>query len=142
MEGSFVDIDKLIDIIRGCLPQGAVDPEHLPDNVVVIDVHFMKVGVDLDRARARRDELVALLNDYPTEAWGHPLQRLEDGPNYMSVGGAVNDQGRALLLFAIGQALDLWSVITPETQGFTGSQADSMAGAGMVKIDGYRPVRA
>lgn len=134
-----MDIDKLEEIIRDCFPKEEVDPEHLPDHVVVVDVHFMKIGVDLNRARARRDELVALLNDYPIEAWGSPLHRLEEGPSYIEVGGAVDDQQRALVLFAIGEALGLWRVITPERMGITGPTADSMAGSGMVTIDGYHP---
>lgn len=93
----------------------------------------MVIGVDRAKAESYREPLIGLLNAYPDPA------QLAGGPSYIHVGGVIGDQGAAFCLFALGQVLGLWTVITPATMGFTGAEARDMAGAGFVMISGYRP---
>jgi len=104
-----------------------------PDELLQVDCHFVIVGVDKVAAEGCRKELVALLDDYP-----QPTQ-LAGGPSYIEVGGVVGDQERALRLFALGEALELWTVVTPATLGVEGEMADVLAGQGMVMTSGYKP---
>lgn len=97
----------------------------------LIDCHFLKIGVDVKLAQARRDELTAILDQWPQP------DRLAGGPSYIEVGGVIGDQGAAFQLFALGQALGLWKVITPGSLGLTGREADDAAGSGFVMISGY-----
>ncbi len=103
-----------------------------------VDLHFIVIGVDKAKAETRRAELVSILRDWPTEAWGSPVHKLEQGPSYIEVGAVVEDQGAALQLFALGEVLRLWTVITPAKLGITGPEANNMAGMGFVMIDGFK----
>jgi hypothetical protein len=105
-----------------------------PDaNVEKIDVHFMVVGVIRDKADEKREALIRALESYPEP------DRLKGGPSHIEVGANIGDQGAALSLFALGEYLGFWKVITPEKLGITGAEADQLAGAGFVMIDGYKP---
>jgi hypothetical protein len=53
--------------------------------------------------------------------------------------GWMGDQSLALRTMAAGQIAGLWKVITPKTLGIDGSEADQLAGAGMVMTSGYNP---
>lgn len=96
----------------------------------MVDLHFVKIGVDKTKAEEHRAELVDLLEGY------EPREELAGGPSYIHVGGRIGDQGAALQLFALGKVLGLWDVITPESMGMTGAEADAMAGAGFVMCAG------
>ena len=96
------------------------------------DTHFVKVGVRKDRAQELRRDLVNLLGQYPQP------DRLSQGPSYIEIGEVVGGQDRALRLFALGESLGLWKVITPEKLGITGREADELAGRGMVMISGFQ----
>lgn len=97
-----------------------------------VDVEFFVVGVDAAAAEKRKAELVALLDVFD-EA------NLKNGPSYMTVGGALGSQQAAFQLFALGEVLGLWSVITPATFGLTGPEAKEAAGKGYIMISGYSP---
>ncbi len=97
-----------------------------------VDVHFVMIGVDKAKAETHRDNLIEILREYPF------LERLAAGPSYIEVGAEIGDQGAAFQLFALGQVLGLWQVITPETLGFSGEQAQQMAGRGYIMISGYK----
>lgn len=101
-----------------------------PD-LVSVDMHFLVIGVDNAKAEARRDDFVEILNEWPND-------ELDGGPSYMTVGGTIGDQGAAFQMFALGQVLGLWQVITPETVGMTGEKADQLAGSGFIMMSGYR----
>lgn len=103
------------------------------EGVEKIDCHFIIVGVDKAKAEAVRGQVVFLLNHYPEP------DRLKGGPSYIEVGGALGSQEHAFRLFALGQVLGLWSVITPALLHIEGPEADALAGGGMILIDGYRP---
>lgn len=104
-----------------------------PADLQLVDLHFITVGVDQTKAEARREDLVRLLNGYPQP------ERLAGGPSYIEVGGVLGDQGTALRLFALGEVLGLWQVITPSKLGVTGPEGNQLAGMGLVMISGYKP---
>ena len=124
------DLDKL--------PGGVAEVYAMPheseakDGIVKVDCHFIVVGVDKAKAEKHRDELVAILKTYPMP------DRLADGPSYIEVGGEIGDQGAAFQLFALGEVLGLWQVITPEKLGITGPEARQMAGMGFVMMSGFK----
>jgi hypothetical protein len=96
----------------------------------MVDIHFITIAVNLERAAARRDEFIAILDSWPNK-------ELKNGPSYIAVGATIGDQGAAFQMFALGQALGLWKVITPEFLGMKGEQAAQAAGAGYIMITGY-----
>lgn len=108
------------------------EKEALP-HVEKVDVEFMTIGVDRERAEIRRQEFTNILDTYPEP------DRLSAGPSYIEVGAQIGDQGAAFQLFALGKTLGLWDVITPAVMGITGDMARQMAGQGFVMISGYRP---
>jgi hypothetical protein len=61
-----------------------------------------------------------------------------EGPSYIHAGAVFLSQDNAFQLFALGQVLGLWQIITPETFGITGDDASELAGSGFVMIDGFR----
>lgn len=108
------------------------ESEALP-TVEKVDCALLVIGVDRTRAEQHRSELIALLDAYPEP------ERLTGGPSYIEVGAAIGDQGAAFQLFALGQVLGLWTVITPRTLGFDDdASVREMAGRGLVMISGYK----
>jgi len=97
-----------------------------------VDVEFVTIGVDKQRAERHRAELISILNTYPEP------ERLAGGPSYIEVGAAIGDQGAAFQLFALGKVLGLWDVITPSSLGMSGAEAQAMAGNGFIMITGYK----
>ncbi len=87
-----------------------------------VDVVFEVIGVDREIALQRKDELIALLADYPQP------DRLAGGPSYIEVGAVLGSQSAAFRLFALGHVLELWKLITPASLGMTGEKARQMAG--------------
>lgn len=104
-----------------------------PANLVKVDVHFMVIGVDKEKAEARRNDFIEVMKGYPD------LTRLEQGPSFIEVGGVVGDQSAALVLFALGEVLELWTVLTPERLHITDkAQADEMAGRGYIMMSPWK----
>ena len=99
----------------------------------LIDLHFVNVVVYMDEARKIRNELVEMLKTWPSN-------RLAAGPSYIEVGAVLGDQGAAFCLFALGEALDLWTVITPEKLGMKDDVAARAAGVGYIMISGFKDV--
>lgn len=120
------------------LPGGVVSIDMMPSDHEVkpdlerIDCHFITIGVDKAAAAANRAEFIEILNDWPRP------ERLAGGPSYIEVGAEIGDQGAAFQMFALGKMLGLWSIITPETFGMEGEEADRAAGSGYIMISGYR----
>lgn len=96
-----------------------------------IDVHFIVVGVNKELAMKYRDEVIAILKTYPN------LERFRQGLSYIEVGAVIGDQGAALQLFALGEAIGLWHIITPEKLGMKGA-AETLAGNGFIMNDGFK----
>lgn len=98
----------------------------------MVDCVLLIVGVDVAKAGARKDDLVAALADWP-----ELRNELKQGPSYIVVGGTLGDQGLAFRLFALGHVLGLWELITPVKFGMRGKAAINAAGIGFVMIGGY-----
>lgn len=113
--------------VFGMPPVDAMRPD-----VPRVDCHFIVVGVDKAKAEERKAELVSILKDWPND-------RLKGGPSYIEVGGELGSQDSALGLYALGEVLGLWQVVTPAKMGITGPEGDDLAGRGMVMITGFRP---
>ena len=96
-----------------------------------VDMEFIVIGVDIEKALHRKQDLISVLNSYPNP------ERLAAGPSYIEVGATIGDQGAAFQLFALGEALNLWKVITPKTLGFNDEEARQMAGIGYIMITPY-----
>lgn len=104
----------------------------VPEDLERVDVHFITVGVAKEKAETQKDRLVGILNSYPQP------DRLAAGPSYIEIGGVIGSQDAALRLFALGEVLGLWEVITPERLGITGEDADRFAGMGLVMMSGFK----
>jgi hypothetical protein len=104
-----------------------------PPTARLIDVHFLLVGVDVDAAGLARAPLRSLLATYDGP------NALDRGPSYIEVGAVLGGQEEALRLFAVGEVLGWWTVVTPATLGITGEEADELAGRGLVMVSGYQP---
>lgn len=101
-------------------------------NLKQIDCHFIATGVDLEAAREHKEELVRLLKLLPDQ------EAVRGEASYITVGAMLSSQELALQLFGLGEALELWEVITPEKLGITGEAARQMAGMGFVAKTGLR----
>jgi hypothetical protein len=108
------------------------DESEAPESMVKVDLHFLTIGVDMEAAERGREDFLALLATYPD------MDRIAGGPSYIEVGAVIGDQGAAFQMFALGSALGLWGVITPGTLGFTGEEANRMAGNGLILMSGYK----
>jgi hypothetical protein len=107
--------------------------EALPE-LVKVDMEFMVIGVDPVKAEEHRAGLIEWLDNLgPDEATA-----FAGGPSYITAGAIIGDQGAAFQLYALGQVLGLWKVITPATFGFTGQEAREMAGNGLIMMTGYK----
>lgn len=102
------------------------------DSLVKIDMEFIKVGVKKKIAEEKKPTFIEICESYPEP------DRLVGGPSYIEVGAEVGDQGLALQMFAVGEVLGLWEVITPTRLGITGAKAQELAGKGFIMISGYR----
>jgi hypothetical protein len=102
-------------------------------DVEKVDLHFIVVGVKTAEALNHHDEFVSLVATYPD------FERFKQGLSYIELGGVIGDQEAAFQFMALGKVLGLWSLITPEVLGITGSAADMLAGQGLVMISGYKP---
>ena len=132
-----MDIQRLRTIIEATTittPTNAREMVAVP-HITRVDVHFLSIWVDMIEVAKHKDELLDILDNYSDDEYGTPA--LTEGPSYMAVGAALDDQEMALRLFGLGEALGVWMVITPEKMGMTGAEADMMAGSGFVMIDGY-----
>jgi hypothetical protein len=100
-------------------------------DLVKVDCVFIVVGVDKPAAEQRKDELVAILQNYPEPP------RLAQGSSYIEIGAWIGSQDAALRLFALGEVLGLWRVITPALFGMSGDEAREAAGVGFIMVSGF-----
>lgn len=132
------DTIALIDahVVRGACTCGRCadapeNPEEKQPTGHTVNVHFFEVALsdpDADKVAIKAALKAALEREYPDQ------ERLWKGPSYMELGGAIGDQGYALMLIGLGGLVGLWSVITPEGMGFEGAEAKEMAGRGFVML--------
>lgn len=110
--------------------------DEIDDDLELVDVHFVNIGVDKRVAEELREDLKAELARYPEP------DRLRGGPSYIEVGAVIGSQDNALRLYALGKVLGFWDIITPESFGMEGKMAEAAAGRGLVMITGYREEEA
>ncbi len=97
-----------------------------------VDCILLTIGVNKDKAEEYREEFISILREYPEP------ERLAGGPSYIEVGGVIGDQGAAFQLFALGEVLGLWTVMTGKSLGLNDDQTRELAGLGMVMISGFK----
>lgn len=105
-----------------CIDSGPNPKRNQPSGHTV-DLTFFKVSV---KGSPDVDEFKKLAEPY--------LPSRET--NYLELGGAVGDQGFALVLMGLGHLLGVWQVKSPDTE-FPSLDPESkkmMAGVGMVSI--------
>ena len=107
--------------------------EVAPKNLVLVDLVFISVGVNKEKAEAKKNDLIEWLKNYPEP------ERLAEGPSYIELGATIGDQQTALCLIALGDVLGLWKAITPMTLGIVGDQAKELAGKGLIMLSGFSP---
>jgi hypothetical protein len=134
-----MDIQKLQFIVADCLASGIVDPELVPKGVKVIDLHFYRFAIVVEKAERHREELLELLREWPDTSASGELQTLKQGPNYTQFGIVADDHLHGLMLMAVGAVLGFWEIITPATLSFEGPDADEMAELGIVMTTGFNP---
>ena len=124
--------DELIDSIRKTLHMCLVPEENVTQSSRIVDVHFFKVAVQDNIAPSLAEDLAGYLSALCTEEF------LKKGPSYLELGEKLGDQGLALTVMALGEALKLWQVITPAKLGVIGAAGQQMAGQGLILTDGFR----
>lgn len=108
----------------------------LPPGSKVVDCHFVWVGFTEAFTTMTADELYQAITD--TEAGmfrSMGPQSWANGPSYIEIGGWIGDQTLAFQFMACCVAHGLANhVITPTLLGFDETQADQLAGAGLVLL--------
>jgi hypothetical protein len=123
-------------------PVTVISIEDYPERPIgreFIDVHFFTVGfTEMAPTWSHRKFFDYLVNNPIGEFTNMVREQWEGGPSYITVGGWIGSQELALRLFALGQAHQIWKVVTPERLGFTGREADQAAGNGLVMAAGFK----
>jgi len=102
----------------------------------MVDMVFIDVLVDLEKASKLRGQLEATLAKYPEP------DRLAGGPSYIELAPNLGvEQEGALRLMALGSALKMWDIISGKTLGMNDAETRELAGQGMLMISGYGGVR-
>lgn len=109
--------------------------EQASEHEEIFDLHFIAVGVDKNKALELEGEFKRVMDSYPDP------DRLRQGPNYIEIGATVGDQENGMRLFALGECLGYWKIITPKDMRLEGEEADELAGRGFVMISGYQGKR-
>ncbi len=110
-----------------------------PADRELVDVHFFSVGfTEVAPTWTHRRFFDYLVNNPIGEFTNMVREQWEGGPSYITVGGWIGSQELALRLFALGETHEIWKVVIPERLGFTGADADRMAGNGLVMAAGFK----
>lgn len=102
-------------------------PATAPDGFALVDVHFIVIGIRKERAEAQKEDLREALGDWD-------FQR---GFSFIEVGADLGSQGAALVLFAVGEVVGFWKVVTPRLvfgDSLDEGMANKLAGAGYVTV--------
>lgn len=123
---------------------GEVDEDQQPvEGSEVFNFFVMAVVLRTSKVHEYAAEMIELLKEWPSESWGQPVPPLGEEINYLTAGSILNDQRRALMLFAFGKVLDWWDIMDPHTMlgmEYDNPQGRQLAGMGMVSVMGYRPM--
>jgi hypothetical protein len=106
--------------------------DEAPPGLEMVNMWFIKVGVNKALAEEHRAEIVSLISEWPD---------ISKGLSYIHFGGLIGSQDLALMLMAIGKVLGFWEIVTPELFGdrVTNDEKDRLAGMGFVMADGFKP---
>ena len=133
-------LPRLREIIVDAWKFAVDNQEDAQEGEQIVDVGFFYAAIDKTKALAARGELKHILGMYPGAMYRDLLPSLEAGPSYIHVGAALDSQETALLLFAVGEAAELWRVVTPKRlfgNAISDEQAQELIGGGLVLIDGF-----
>ena len=99
-----------------------------------VDMIFIDVLVDKQKAEERKQQLENVLAEYPQP------ERLAGGPSYIELSPNCGlEQEGGLRLMALGKVLGLWKIINGKTCGLNEKEAKELAGRGFLMISGYSP---
>ncbi|MDP3027818.1 MAG: hypothetical protein Q8N63_09015 [Nanoarchaeota archaeon] len=98
-----------------------------------IDMIFVDVLVDKEKAEARKGELESILAEYPEQ------ERLAGGPSYIELAPNLGiEQEEALRIMALGKSLGFWEIASGKTLGLDENQTRELAGNGLLMISSYK----
>lgn len=97
----------------------------------LVNCYLLSVAVSKFRAEEIRREFLDALDT------GDSPDVLSTGPSYKHLVPLLGDAMSVLQLFAVGQCLQLWQVLTPEDFNIEPEARDAAALLGMVNITGY-----
>ena len=97
----------------------------------IVDFSFAAVGVNTQLAARHLTEFDKILASFPQP------EVLKQGPSYRHFIPYVGSELNALRFVALGDALGLWTVITPKDMGIPEEQQSDLALMGLVCISGY-----
>lgn len=103
------------------------------DNIAMVDLHFVKVAVQLDIVEDYREEIDKLLLEWPQP------DRLAAGLNFLEIGKLLHNQESALQFMALGEIMGYWEVSIPTMLGYEGDIANIMASQGHITVTGWKP---
>ena len=106
------------------------------------DLHFMLASKD--ESFPTKEELIATVQAAIGEGEFVTMeaQRLAGGLSYIDLGGWLGSQDLAVRLIGAMELAEIGPAITPATLGITGTQANELAGMGVVMMtpyDGWTP---
>lgn len=97
-----------------------------------IDCGFIIVGINQEIAMKNKKELEIILEEYFQKHLIH-------GPLFTEFSLILDgDQNLALRLFALGESLEFWRIVTPERLKLKEKEAEIMLSNGIVFIQGYK----
>lgn len=136
-----MDIARIDAILIDSL--GEIDKNKQPlKGSEVFNFFVIELALKTNKVHEHAAEMIELLKEWPSESWGQPVPSLGEEINYLTAGGALEDQRRAFMLFAFGKVLDWWDILDPHTvlgMKYNDPMGRQLAGMGMVAIIGYRP---
>jgi hypothetical protein len=107
------------------------------ENERLVDIGMTKVAVDQKQAESIADELKNMLGGFP-RLNPRQMPAFGEGPSYIEAGAILGSQRTALVLFAVGEALDFWQVVTPKKMfgdAIDENLAREMMGMGYITIE-------
>ncbi len=121
------DANKLGDVVHKVsgLVELGTDPSKLLPETMLLDCHFIQVGVNKVLLEEQRDTLLKLFESWPRER----------EVSYLEAGVWFGSQSVAFQVFAVGEALGLWTVGTPKRilgESVSPEILDMMAGRGLI----------
>jgi hypothetical protein len=98
-----------------------------------VDMIFIDVVVDREKALERKNEVENILEQYPQP------ERLSQGPCYIELAPNLGlEQEGALRLMAMGKTLGFWNIMSGKIFGLPDDETIEYARNGLLMVDGYR----